>query len=97
MWRYVYELCTTYDELYTRIVRVKMISDDFGYKYPLNGTYMRKKGRFLNQSHDKSPYIIEIQKSRDNIKTPQKLRLHNDCGPSKDRQLEYTLPSNWCG
>ena len=43
MWRYVYELCTTYDELYTRIVRVRMTSDDFGYIYQLNGTYMRKK------------------------------------------------------
>ena len=39
----MYELCTTYDELYTRIIRVGMTSDDFGYKYPLNGTHMRKK------------------------------------------------------
>ena len=74
MWRYGYELSTTYDELYTRIVRVRMTSDDFECKYPLNVTYM-KKGRYLNQSHDKSPSIIEIQKSRDNIKTPQQTAI----------------------
>ena len=30
-------------DLYTRIVRVRMTSDDFGYKYLLNGTYIRKR------------------------------------------------------
>ena len=27
------------------------------------------------------------KKQRDNIKTPPKLRLHNDCGPTLDGQL----------
>ena len=50
---------------------------------------VREKGRDLTQSYYKSPYSNrKIQRLRDNTKTPPKLRLHNDCGPTKDGQLE---------
>ena len=31
------------------------------------------------------------EKQRDNTKTQQKLRLHNDCGPTLDGQLGYQI------
>ena len=45
----------------------------------------REKGRYLTQYYDKSPYT---KQQRDNTKRHQKLRLHNDCGPTLDGQLE---------
>ena len=32
-------------------------------------------------------YQQKVQQSIDNIKTPQTLRLNNDCGPTSDGQL----------
>ena len=31
------------------------------------------------------------KKQKDNTKTPPKLRLHNDCGPTEDGQLQTGL------
>ena len=36
-------------------------------------------------------YQQKIRKPKDNTKTPPKLRIHNDCGPTKDGQFY------WCG
>ena len=45
--------------------------------------YIREKERDLTQSYDKSPYTQKSKKQRDNTKKRhQKLRLHNDCGPT---------------
>ena len=49
----------------------------------------REKGRVLTLSYDKSPHTHRLtKKQRDNTKTPPKLRLHNDCGPTYDGQFE---------
>ena len=46
-------------------------------------TILREKGRDLTQSYNKSPTPTEkSKKRRDNTKTPPKLRLHDDCGPT---------------
>ena len=37
------------------------------------------------------------KKQRDNTKTPPKYRLHNDCGPTLDGQLEEQQQPHWCG
>ena len=42
----------------------------------------REKERDLTQSYDEKPYTNTIQQTIDNTKTTQKLRLHNDCGPT---------------
>ena len=40
----------------------------------------REKRKDLIQSYDNTPYNHrKSKKQRDNTKTPQKLRLHNDC------------------
>ena len=47
---------------------------------------VREKGRDLTQSYDTSPE--KCKKQRCNTKTSPKLRLHNDCGPTYDGQVE---------
>ena len=43
----------------------------------------REKGRDLTQSYDRNPSPTEkSKKQRHNTKTPPKIRLHNDCGPT---------------
>ena len=45
----------------------------------------REKGRDLTQSYDKSPYTRKKKNPKSNVTTHkrhQKLRLHNDCGPT---------------
>ena len=51
---------------------------------------MREKGKYLTQSYDKKPlHQQKIQKATWQHKTrDQKLRLHNDNGPTSDGQLE---------
>ena len=46
--------------------------------------YIKQKGAYLSQSYDKRPYTHrKIQKvSWHHNKRHQKLRLHNDCGPT---------------
>ena len=46
--------------------------------------YSREKEGDLTQSYDKTPYTNrKIRKPKDNThKRHQKLRLHNDCGPT---------------
>ena len=44
---------------------------------------LKEKGRDLTQSYDKSPNTNrKIEKATRQHKTPQKLRLLNDCGPT---------------
>ena len=45
--------------------------------------------RFCPLVYDKSPYTIRKRKSKDNTKTPPKLRLHNDCGPHSQILCHY--------
>ena len=51
---------------------------------------MREKGRDLTQSYDKRPYTHrKIQKATwQHKKRHHKCRLHNDCRPTYDGQLE---------
>ena len=53
----------------------------------------RVKERDLTWSYDEAPIpttilTTQIQQQFDNTTTPPKLRLLNDCGSTKDRQLE---------
>ena len=58
---------------------------------------LREKGRDLTQSYDKSPNIHwNSKEQRDNTKSQQKIRLHNNYGLTKDGQVELQQPSNWC-
>ena len=59
LWRVIHENCTNWGWQVTNLGVIHWT------------VLIWEKGRYLNQSHDKSPYIIEIKKSRDNIKTPQ--------------------------
>ena len=62
------------------------------YTYAFWPLILREKGRDLTQSYDKTPYTHRIKKTkkkqRDNIKRYQKFRFQNNCGPTKDGQLE---------
>ena len=52
-------------------------------------TCKEKKEGDLTQSYDKKPIPTENSKiNGQHKKTHQKLRLHNDCGPTQDGQLE---------
>ena len=49
----------------------------------------REKEGDLTQSYDKTPYTNrKFENQRITHKRHQKLRLHNDCGPTQDGQLE---------
>ena len=63
------------------------------------GFIIKKKGRNLTKSYDRIPLTHrKFQKAKCQRKsTPPKLRLHNDCGPTWDGQLQYRQPTDWCG
>ena len=72
MWRYVYELCTTYDELRTRIARVRMTRDEFWYKY----LYLKeKKEEIWVNPMTKAPVPAGHKKVKRQHKDPQKTSI----------------------
>ena len=70
--------------------------NDFWHKYAKN---VRKNGRDLTQSYDKSPYSNKkFKKAKWQHKNNnQKFRLHNNWRPAYDCHLEFIQPPNWCG
>ena len=52
-------------------------------------TWTREKEREQTQSYDENPYTNkELTNQLTTQKRHKNLRLHNDCGPTKDGQLE---------
>ena len=58
---------------------------------------LQYKGRDLTKSCDKSNYTQKTQKARRQHKNATRTSINNNCGPTKDGQLEWRQSSNWYG